>query len=182
MQERLTIMGAHLGVAILPFALVLAAACAQQAPPPAVATPAVLVGQGSPEQRPEPEGPAEPTRRAARDDTGGVRLTGGVGNKVVGSFDQLRDAVRAVQPQVDECYRSTASEGGWRENLMWDLDVSAEGAVTRVTLHDAEYWRGGRVVPATPSPGLARCMERTLLRLVVPPPVRAGWVRLRFEP
>ena len=165
----------------MPFALLLGAACARQALEPAVAAPTVLVGQGLPDQPPETGGPTEPTRRATTDDTGGARLTGGVGNKVVASFDQLREAVRSVQPEVDQCYQSTVSEGGWRENLMWDLDVTAQGRVTRVALHDAEYWRGGHVVPATPSVGLARCMERTLRGLLVPPPVQAGWVRLRFE-
>jgi hypothetical protein len=110
-----------------------------------------------------------------------AQLTGGVGNHVVDSFDQLRAAVRPLGPAIDECYRSTAGEGGWRENLMWDLEVSERGRVTRVTLHAAEYWRGERVVPGTPGAGLAACMERTLRALVVPPPVRAGWIRLRFE-
>lgn len=110
-----------------------------------------------------------------------ARLTGGVGNKVVDSFDQLRAAVVPLGSAIDECYRSTASEGGWRENLMWDLDVSERGTVTRLGPHYAEYWRGDKIVPGTPGPGLAACMGATLQRLVIAPPVRAGWVRLRFE-
>jgi len=119
-----------------------------------------------------PDAPTEPTL---------VRLTGGVGNHVVDSFDQLRAAVRPLGSAIDGCYRSTANDGGWRENLMWDLDVSDHGRVTHVALHDAEYWRGDHVVAATPAPALAQCMDHVLRRLVVPAPVRAGSIRLRFE-
>ena len=78
-------------------------------------------------------------------------------------------------------YASTAAEGGWRENLMWNLDIADSGRVIGVHPQYAEYWRGRRVVPGTPSPGLAGCMDRALRQLVLPPPVRAGWIRVRFE-
>lgn len=90
--------------------------------------------------------------------------------------------MRPLAPEIDACWQSTASEGGFRESLMWNLDVSERGTVTRVTPHYAEYRRGDRIVPGVPSPGLAACMERTLKRMVIGAPVRAGWVRLRFEP
>jgi hypothetical protein len=40
---------------------------------------------------------------------------------------------------------------------MWDLGVDDGGHVTGVRLHDVEHWRGGVVVPATPSAGLTAC-------------------------
>lgn len=116
------------------------------------------------------------------DDSAAVaHLTGGVGNKVVTSFDQIRAAVRPAQSAIDRCYVTTADEGGWRENLLWDLDVAANGTVTRVTLRPAEYWRGNVIVPGVASPRLEACMERALGTIVLPPPVRSGWIRVRFE-
>ena len=164
--------------ALLP--LVLAVGCAPSGARPPAAPP-VVVQPGSPEPEPTAQDPVEPAPVGASDEPAVARLTGGVGNKVVGSFDQLRAAVRPLQRAIDDCYQSTAPEGGWRENLMWDLDISAQGAVTRVTLHEAEYWRGGKVVPAKPSTVLAACMDRALRRLVIAPPVQPGWIRLRFE-
>ena len=146
---------------------------------------AVIAEPASPDESPGPAAPAQPAPDVAGEPTGTepsiARLTGGVGNKVVRDFDQLRAAVRRLGPAIDDCYRSTSSEGGWRENLMWNLDVSARGTVTRVTPHYAEYWRGDKIVPATPAPGLAACMQRTLGQLVIAQPVSPGWVRLRFE-
>lgn len=110
-----------------------------------------------------------------------ARLTGGVGNRVVTSFDEIRLAVRGVQGAIDRCYVDTANDGGWRENLTWDLDVAANGSVTRVALHPAEYWRGDVVVAATPTPKLAECMERALGAIVFRTPVHAGSIRVRFE-
>jgi hypothetical protein len=111
-----------------------------------------------------------------------ARLTGGVGNRVVDSFDQIRAGVRGVQRPIDDCYAASEPEGGWRENLLWDLEVASDGSVTRVTPRRAEYWRGNRIVEALPSPMLGTCMESVLRRLVLPAPIRAGWIRLRFEP
>jgi hypothetical protein len=110
-----------------------------------------------------------------------ARLTGGIGNKVVDSFDQIRAAVQPAQRAIDDCYVSTASEGGWRENLLWNLDIAGDGRVTGVTPHYAEYHRGGEIVPGTASHGLAACMDRALRGIVIPRPVRAGWIRVRFE-
>ena len=76
-----------------------------------------------------------------------AQLTGGVGNKVVASFDQIRAGVRGVQAEIDRCYVSTSDEGGWRENLMWDLEVSDRGTVVGVAPYVAEYHRGDRIVP-----------------------------------
>jgi hypothetical protein len=169
----------ELCLALLPLAL--GVACTPVGTRPPAEAPPVVVPPGSPEPEPMAEGDDQPATPAARDEPTVAHLTGGVGNKVVGSFDQLRAAVRPLQRTIDDCYESTGPEGGWRENLMWDLDISAEGKVTRVTLHEAEYWRGGNVVPAKPASGLAACMDRALRRLVIPPPVQPGWVRLRFE-
>jgi hypothetical protein len=174
-------MGHSLEPCLALLALLLAVACAPSAAPRPATGPDVLVAPGSPEPEPTAQGADEHAAPVARDQSVVAHLTGGVGNKVVGSFDQLRAAVRPLQRTIDDCYQSTAPEGGWRENLMWDLDISAEGTVTRATPHDAEYWRGGKVVPATPSIALAACMDRALRRLVIAPPVQAGWVRLRFE-
>ena len=113
--------------------------------------------------------------------TGLYRLTGGVGNKVVTSLDQIRAGVRPLQSAIDRCYVTTNDEGGWRENLLWDLDVASNGTVTRVTLHPAEYWRGNVIVPGVAAPRLEACMERVLGAMVLPPPVRPGWIRVRFE-
>lgn len=126
----------------------------------------------------EPIAPSPPVEVPS---TGVARLTGGVGNEVVASFDQIRDGVRPLQTAIDRCYVTTADEGGWRENLQWDLDVAANGTVTRVTLHPAEYWRGNVIVPGVAAPRLEVCMERILGAMVLPPPVRPGWIRVRFE-
>lgn len=141
----------------------------------------VIAEPDAPEQA-APEPPPQPVAAGPSTSEPSVaRLTGGVGNKVVGDFDQLRAAVSRIGPAIDDCYRSTAGEGGWRENLMWNLDVSSQGTVTRVSPHYAEYWRGQAIVPGTPAPALDACMRRALGQLVIAPPVRAGWVRLRFE-
>lgn len=140
----------------------------------------------APELGPVAEPPGLPPEQApapssGSGDAGLAQLTGGAGNKVVASFDQLREAVRRGQRSIDDCYRSTASASGWRENLQWNLDVAADGRVTAVRLVEAEYWRAGRVVPAAPSVDLAACMRRALGQLVIAQPVQAGSVRLRFE-
>jgi hypothetical protein len=150
--------------------------------------PVALVGIGLAGCTPRPE-PTEPAPYPAHGPTGGApaqapriaHLTGGVGNQVVDSFDQIRAAVARIQGPIDDCYASTAAEGGWRENLMWNLDIAGSGQVVGVRPHYAEYWRGGRIVPGTPSPRLAACMDGALRQLVLPPPVRAGWIRVRFE-
>ena len=62
----------------------------------------------------------------------------------------------------------------------WNFTAD-DGRVVGVRPHYAEYWRGGRIVPGTPSPRLSACMDGALRGLVLPPPVRAGWIRVRFE-
>jgi hypothetical protein len=164
--------------ALAGIALVVVVTSCARAPEPARAP---LVAAAEPDDpaagQPVPA-PAEPV---ASGGAHAAELTGGVGNHVVGSFDQLRAAVARVQRQIDDCYTSTAAEGGWRENLMWDLDISDRGTVLRVTPHAAEYWRGNQIVQGVPEAGLGACMQRALGQLVIAPPVRAGWVRLRFE-
>lgn len=156
---------------------------------PAVAlTTVACLGSVACSQSPEPAAPAGQPHHPAAPAAPSVgqapriaHLTGGVGNKVVDSFDQIRAGVAPIQHLIDDCYESTVAEGGWRENLMWNLDIAYSGEVTSVRPHYAEYWRGGKVVPAAPSPGLAACMDRVLRQLVLPPPVRPGWIRVRFE-
>jgi len=130
---------------------------------------------------PEPHPYSGPTGPAPTEAPRIAHLTGGIGNKVVESFDQIRVGVARAQGPIDNCYASTAAEGGWRNNLMWNLDIAGDGRVTGVHSQYAEYWRGGVVVPAAPSPRLAACMDRALRQLLLPPPVRAGWIRVRFE-
>ena len=112
---------------------------------------------------------------------GVAQLTGGVGNRVVATFDQIRAGVRGIQTEIDRCYVSTADEGGWRENLMWDLEVSARGDIVGVAPYVAEYHRGGRIVPGVAGSRLEACMERALGAMILPSPVTAGSIRVRFE-
>jgi len=112
---------------------------------------------------------------------GVAQLTGGVGNHVVATFDQIRAGVRGIQAEIDRCYVSTADEGGWRENLMWDLEVSARGDILGVAPYVAEYRRGDRIVPGVAGSRLEACMEHALGTMVLPSPVTAGSIRVRFE-
>jgi hypothetical protein len=125
--------------------------------------------------------PVAPTAPPDSPDLGVAQLTGGVGNKVVASFDQIRAGVRGVQAEIDRCYVSTSDEGGWRENLMWDLEVSDRGTVVAVAPYVAEYHRGDRIVPGVAGARLEGCMERALGEMVLPGPVTAGSIRVRFE-
>lgn len=108
-------------------------------------------------------------------------LTGGVGNHVVDSFDELRAAVGESQRAIDACWIATRDEPGWRETVVWEVTVDRSGHASDVHVVEAEFWREGRIVSGKPGPRLLGCMERVLGQLVV----RArepGKVRLRFEP
>ena len=101
--------------------LVLAACASRPAPAPT-----------GPYPYPGPIG--EPTGPAAAEAPRIARLTGGIGNQVVDSFDQNRVGVARIRRPIDHCYASTAAQGGWRTyeiaaRTLPDDSVALEGWV-----------------------------------------------------